>query len=397
MPPTTGATFGDVLTRPVFRELFCTRVLAIGADVLRTVALSTAIFTSTGSAWLAALAFGLSFVPQAFTGVLLGPLADRVRPRLLIGAGYLATGAATGLLGLVAMPTWAALGVVTAIGCLAPAFNGTTGRLMADVLDGDAYVIGRSLMSMAISFAQVAGLAFGGVVVAAAGTSNALLVSGGCLVAMAAAVWLLLPDVPVPAASGSVLRQGLTGARDLLADRRTRALLLAQWLPPVFVVAAESLLVPYALGRGLGPGAAGIMIACVPVGMIVGEAVVARLMAPALRERAVPALVAVLGAPLLGFAFDVPVALACVLLAVSGTGFAFGLGLAAPFRDAVAESRRGQAFALLSAGLMTAQGIGPVLWGAVAEVVPVGHAIAAAGALTVAAALVMRRHPAVRP
>ncbi len=388
---TQRATFGHVLTRPVFRELFFTRTLAIVADVLRTVALSTAIFTSTGSAWLAALAFGLSFVPQAFTGVLLGPLADRVRPRLMIAAGYAATGLATAVLGLVAVPTWAALAVVTAIGCLAPAFNGTTGRLMADVLDGDAYVLGRSLMSMAMSFAQVAGLAFGGVVVAAAGPADALLISAGCLFAAAAGVWLLMPEVPVAGVSGSVVRQGLTGTRELLAERRTRVLLWAQWLPPAFAVGAESLVLPYALSGGLPPSTAGIMIACVPVGMIVGEAAVARLLAPAVRERAVPLLVALLGAPLLGFAFDPPVVVACALLAASGAGFAFGLGLAAPFRDAVPERRRGQAFALLSAGLMTAQGIGPVVWGALADVVAVGDAIAAAGAMTLLTADAVHR------
>jgi predicted MFS family arabinose efflux permease len=390
---TDRATFGHVLTRPVFRELFLTRVVAISADVLRTVALSTAIFTSTGSAWLAALAFGLAFVPQAFTGVLLGPLADRVRPRLMIAAGYAVTGAATGALGLLAAPTWAALAVVTAIGCLGPAFNGTTGRLMADVLDGDAYVLGRSLMSMAISGAQVAGLAVGGLAVAAVGADGTLLLSAGCLLASAAAVWLFLPDVPVAGAAGSVVRQGLAGTRTLLGGARTRALLLVQWLPPSFAVGAESLVLPYALGGGLSPGTAGMMIACVPVGMIAGEWVVARVPAPATRERAVPALIALLGAPLLGFALDPPVALACLLLAASGAGFSFGLGVAAPFRDAVPERRRGQAFALLSAGLMTAQGIGPVVWGALAEVVSPGHAIAVAGAMALLTSAAVHRGP----
>ncbi|MFC5291082.1 MFS transporter [Actinokineospora guangxiensis] len=390
---TPRATFGHVLTRPVFRELFFTRSLAISADVLRTVALSTAIFTSTGSAWLAALAFGLAFVPQAFTGVLLGPLADRVRPRLMIAAGYAATGAATGVLGLVAAPTWAALAVVTAIGCFAPAFNGTTGRLMADVLDGDAYVLGRSLMSMAMSFAQVAGLAFGGLVVAAAGSANALLISAGCLLAAAAAVWFLMPEVPVAGETGSVVRQGIAGARELLGERRTRALLWAQWLPPAFAVGAESLVLPYALGGGLSPGTAGIMIACVPVGMIVGEVAVGRLMTPARRERSVAPLVALLGVPLLGFAVDLPVVVACLLLAASGAGFAYTLGLAAAFRDAVPERRRGQAFALLSAGLMTAQGIGPVVWGGLAEVATAGTAIAAAGLMALLSAIAVHRGP----
>jgi predicted MFS family arabinose efflux permease len=394
MPTTDRVTFGNVLLRPVFRELLATRAIVIAADVLRTVALSTAIFSSTGSTLLAALAFGLAFAPQAFTGVLLGPLADRVRPRTLIVTSYVLTGAATGLLGLVTPPTWVVLTVITLVGCLGPALNGTAGRLMADVLDGDAYVIGRSVMSMAMSFAQLGGLAFGGIAVATLGTSNSLLISAGAVVASAAAARLLLPDLPAVHGSGNVVRQGLAGTRDLLADRTTRVLLLAQWLPPAFAVGAESLVIAYALDRGFTTAAAGLMLASLPIGMIIGEFLVARLLTPDTRRRAVPVLIALLGAPLPGLAFDVPVAVCCVLLALSGAGFAYSLGIAAQFRDAVPQERRGQSFTLLSAGLMTAQGIGPAVWGGLAELIPIGHAIAFAGVCTLLTALALR--PALR-
>ncbi|MFD4636010.1 MFS transporter [Lentzea sp. NPDC058436] len=394
MSTTDRVTFRHVLLRPVFRELLATRAIVITADVLRTVALSTAVFSSTGSPLLAALVFGLAFVPQAFTGVLFGPLADRVRPRTLIVTSYLLTGAATGLLGLVTPPTWVVLTVITLVGCLGPALNGTAGRLMADVLDGDAYVIGRSVMSMAMSCAQLGGLAAGGIAVAAVGTSNALLISAGAVVVSAAAVRLLMPALPAVPGSGNVVREGLSGARRLLADRTTRVLLLAQWLPPAFVVGAESLIISYALARGFTTTAAGLMLAALPVGMIVGEFLVARFLAPDTRRRAVPALIALLGLPLPGLAFDVPVVACCALLAVSGAGFAFSLGIAAQFRDAVPEARRGQSFTLLSAGLMTAQGIGPAVWGGLAELVPIGHAIAFAGVCTVLTAAALR--PALR-
>ena len=43
------ATYRQVLAEPQFRLLFLTRSLAIGADTLRTVALSMLIFAATGS------------------------------------------------------------------------------------------------------------------------------------------------------------------------------------------------------------------------------------------------------------------------------------------------------------------------------------------------------------
>ncbi|MCP3805060.1 MFS transporter [Allokutzneria sp. A3M-2-11 16] len=386
-------TFGHVLTRPVFRELFLARVVTIASDVLRTVALSTAVFHGTGSAWLAALTFGLAFLPQAFTGVLLGPLADRVRPRVLIAGEYLVTGIATALLGWVPMPPWVSLGVITVLGCLAPAFSGAAGRLLAETLDGEAYVLARSLMSMAVSFAQIVGLALGGIAVAVLGPATALSISAACALASAAAIWLLLPDSAPPKATESLVRQGIRGTRQLLADRRVRALLIVQWLPPAFVAGAEGLLVPFALSSGLSTGAAGMMIASLPVGMLVGELAVVKLLSARARERSTPALIALMGLPLLGFALAPSVVPACALLVASGAGFGYVLGVAAPFREAVPEPLLGQAFTLLSAGLMTAQGLGPVLWGALAEHVSVGNAIAVAGAVTLSIAWAYRESP----
>jgi predicted MFS family arabinose efflux permease len=187
------------------------------------------------------------------------------------------------------------------------------------------------------------------------------------------------------------MRLSWAGNRRLLGDAAVRRLLLAQWLPPAFVTAAESLLVPYAAGRGYPAGVPGLLLACVPVGMIAGDVVVGRLVRPATRERLVTALVVVLGAPLLGLIADLPVAVVAALLAVTGTGFAYGLGLQRRFLDVLPAHTRGQAFGLLSSGLMTVQGLGPVVFGLLAEVLPVGTVIGLAGVSTVLTAVAMHR------
>jgi hypothetical protein len=318
--------------------------------------------------------------------------------------------------------------------------------VIAEVLTGDAYVLGRSLSGMASAAAQLAGLAGAGVAVAALGARHALLVSAGCHLVAAVAVRLRLPDLAAPPApalrppapalppsaprpgppaparppsaprpgpppaptrppsapptgslpaparpSRSAVRHSLAGNRRLLADPRVRGLLLAQWLPPAFVTAAESLVVPYAAQRGYPAASAGLLLACVPVGMLAGDVAVGRFVRPATRERLVPWLVAVLGAPLLALAAGPPVTAAAALLAVTGTGFAYVLGLQRAFLEAVPESSRGQAFGLLSSGLMTVQGVGPTVFGALAQVVPAGVAIAVAGAATLVTAWWLRR------
>jgi len=381
----TQATFRQVLAEPVFRTLFLCRALAVGSDTLRTVALSVFVFDRTGSAFLGALTFGIAFLPQVVGGVVIGALPDLVRPRPLITGGYLLEAAGAAVLALAGLPVWACLVLVASIGCLQPVFNGTAGRLTADTLTGDAFVVGRSLFQLAASTAQLAGLAAGGLAVAAVGAQHALLITAVCHLVAALGTRLGMPDLPAPGRDGSrsLLGRSRRVNAQLLRDRTVLRLLFTMWLPPAFVTGAESLLVPYAAVRGFPDGAAGLLLACVPVGMILGNLVVARLLSPATRERAVPVLVALLGLSLLGFAPDLGMVALGALLVVTGFGFGYGIGVQRAFRDAVPAGVRGQAFGLASTGLMTLQGVGPAVFGLLAEVMPVGVAMAAGGVATI--------------
>ena len=430
------ATYAQVLAQPVFRTVFCTRILGIAADTLRMVALSTLIFAATGSPLLAAVAFGIGFVPQAVGVVGLGALADRLRPRGLVVGGYALEASAALTLVVWHPPVAAMLLIVACVALFTPVFAGATNRLIAASLTGDAYVLGRSLATVASSAAQLLGLAVGAAAVALLSPVGALLVTAGAHALAAAWSRVGLPPDPArhepvqgdparhepvqgdsalspaepgpvssPAGPGSVpspaepggagtVRDSWAGTRALLADRPVRTLLLAQWLPPAVVTGAEALLVPYAERGGFPAGAAGALLACSPLGMMLGDVAVARLLAPATRERLVVPLVALLGVPLLAFAAQPRLPVAAVLLILAGAGYAYSLGLQRRFLDAVPEPRRGHAFGLLAAGAMTCQGLGPVLFGLLAEAVSIGAAIALAGATVLALAAALR--PALR-
>jgi hypothetical protein len=139
--------------------------------------------------------------------------------------------------------------------------------------------------------------------------------------------------------------------RALLATPPVRRLLLVHWLPPAFAVGAESLLVVYAQTRGLPPGSGGLLLACLPVGMIIGNLVAGRLLTPSPRH--VAPLILLLGLPFTAFPLNPHPAILAVLAVVSGTGFAYTLGIQQAFLDAVPSLARGQAFGLLSTGLQT--------------------------------------------
>lgn len=383
------ATYRQALASPVFRTVFWTRSLAVGADTLRTMALSVLVFTSTGSALLGAMTFAVSFLPQVVGGVLVGALPDLVRPKILLVGGYLAEAAGATVLALAGLPVWASLVLVAGIACLAPVFNGTAGRLTAESLRGDTFVLGRSLFQLASSVAQLLGLAAGALAVAAAGAEHALLITAGAHLVAALGAGVFLPNLPAPGRIGerALVRRSWNGNRELLADPVVRRILLAMWLPPAFATGAESLLVPYALTRGFGESTPGLLLGCVTVGMFVGNLVMARLVTPANRERLVPVLVAACGASLVPFAFGVGVVAAGLLLAVTGFGFAYALGLQQRFVDAVPAERNGQAFGLMSTGLMTLQGVGPAVFGLLTEAVPVGVSMGLGGLAAVGVAV----------
>jgi len=121
--------------------------------------------------------------------------------------------------------------------------------------------------------------------------------------------------------------------------------------------------------------------------MIAGDFAIGRLLRPAARERLTIPLMTVAGLPLLAFAAGPPLPAAAGLLVLTGIGPAYLLGIQRRFLEAVPAPVLGQAFGLLSTGLMTFQGAGPALFGAITQVTSAGGAITLAGLATIITAL----------
>jgi predicted MFS family arabinose efflux permease len=118
--------------------------------------------------------------------------------------------------------------------------------------------------------------------------------------------------------------------------------MLAQCLPPAFVAGAEGLIAAYSGGHHFAPGWYAVLMGCLPVGMLVGDLMVGRLLRPPTRERLVVPLIALMGLPLVCFAAEPGVGVSSLLLLLCGLGFAYGLGLQRPFLDALSEDGQGQ-------------------------------------------------------
>lgn len=384
------ATYREVFAVRQFRVLFTGYTLFLVGETVRMLALSVLVYAGTGSALLSALAYVSGFLPYALGGTLLLAYADRWPPRAVM-VGYDLLRAAVGaVLALGVLPAPAMLALVFVTGVPSAVASAARTALLPDLLDGDRYVLGRAAFAVAAGGTQVLGFAVGGVLIAAVDATGAMWITVVTCLLSAALIRFRLADHPRRGGTGGT---GVAATwrvnRSLLARPEVRGLLVAQWLPPSLVVGAEGVLVPYAAQAGL-PDAAGLLFTAVAAGMLAGNLVVGRLLAPERRERLAAPLALLLGAPLLGFALSPGPVAAAALLAVSGFGVAYQLSLARRFLDAVPEAARGQAFGLALTGTMTMQGLCAAAGGALGEALPPPAVIALCGAVSLAATLALR-------
>ena len=400
-PADRRATYRSVFAVREFRVMAAAMFMYVLGFQFEILGLSVLIFAQTRSAFWTALAFSAGFAPQALGGALFTALADRLPPRLVIAAGLLIRAVPGLVIGLwPGLPVPAMLAVVAVAATTAPVYSAALSGLLPEVLDGDRYVLARSVFSLTGSATQLAGLGAGGVILAVLPARWLLLAAGAALAANAALTRLgLRPRAARTAKNRSatnsrrgMIRDTLAGHAELLRDRTVRGLLLAQWLPAWFATGAESLIVPYTVARGHPASAAAPLLAAMPAGMLLGDLLAARFCPPAARGRLVFPLVVTMGMPLLALPFRLPLPLAGLALLACGAGFAYQLGLAQPFLDSLPERRRGQGFGLSTTGAMGGQGLTPAMTGALAGVLGASAVMAIAGAATIVTGLALRSH-----
>ncbi|GAB6903646.1 MFS transporter [Kineosporia succinea] len=393
-------TYREVFTTPGFAALFTTTTLTVLGISLQILAFSVVVFETTGSSTWSSAAFAAGFLPGVVGGLLLPSLADRWPARPLIAVGSLVRLGLGLLLAVLASSSSVPAGIaVVALGALLhPLVSAAQSGLLLRLLEGDRYVLGRSLFTMTSMLAQLAGLAVGGLVLQALG-AGAVLVLAAAMHGVALLIsWLGLPSVPAPGSrSPWTPGETLRGYRDLFGHSLVRPLLLLWWTPFALLAGVESLAVSYAGQTQAGGAATAVLMGATPLGALVGTTVVGRLCRPATRERLVPVLLALLGVSLLPLALTPSAPVAAVLMALAGVGLAFETGGQAAFRNALPPGRQALGFGLLGVGLMTGQGLGPLVAGPLADLSSPGTASAVLGLLILLTTPVLLRGAGVSP
>lgn len=376
-------TYGAVFAMGEFRALFAGTSVMVAGKTMEMLALSALVFAATGSPLLTAIAFLAGMLPQALGAATLLSLADRLPSRAFLASWDCVRAAGTVVLATKLLPVWGMLGLVMVIGTVDAVGTAIRNTLVVDVVPEGAYVLGRSLLNMAIGGMQIIGFAIGGGLLAAIGPRASLLTAAALALLCAATYRFGLRRRPPRATGRGSVSATWQGNRALLGDPATRSLLLAQWVPNGLIVGAEALFVPYA------GDSAGALFTAGAAGMLTGDLVIGRWVSPRWRGRLIVPLYVLLAVPYLLFFRQPATWVAAGAIAIASFGYAGNLGIQERFLATVPESLRGQGFGLAGSGILTMQGVAAALTGLVAESIGPASAMAAVAvaSLTVTALL----------
>ncbi|MFG1912502.1 MFS transporter [Kribbella sp. NPDC048928] len=379
-PPRSG--YREVLAVREFRAIFVAHVLSVLGGVLAEVSLAVLVFRRTHSALLTALVFAFGFLPYALSGVTLSGIADRRPPRRVLVTCDLLSAACVAVMAVPALPVPVLFIPRFAVAMISPLFTGTRAASLADILSEDLYVLGRSLIRIVSQSAQVVGYGLGGLALVWLSPRTALCVTTVTFVSSSLLLRLGTRDRPARVTqAGALTRASTRSALALLSDRQIRVLLLMWWVPPMFFVVAEGVAAPFADASGAGTAGFGLFLAAMPAGTVVSETLTATLVAPAARDRLVSPLMTLSLFPMIAFGTHPSLPIAAALMLLTGLCAGYTLGIDRWFVQAVPEGARGQAMSLLGAGMMTLQGVGMTVGGAVATLIPPYLVICTAGLL----------------
>lgn len=386
--PDQPATYRALFASSEFRSLWLAQAISLTGDQLARVAIASLVYAETGSPFLTALVYAVTYLPWLIGGPLLGGLADRYPRRAVMVTCQLASAALVALMVVPGLPLTVLTALLFLVILLESPFLSARASLLVDVLPDDRYVLASAMNQLTVQGSQVLGFAAGGALVLWLGPTDALLLNAASFLVAAALVRYGVRARPAAGAAeelGGSWERVRTGARVVFGDARLRGLVLLAWLAAFWVV-PEGLAAPYAEGS---PTAVGLLLAAQPAGSVLGGLWLSRLVRPKTRLELMGPLAVLSCVPLLAFVANPPLPVAVVLLIVSGIGTTYNLPANAAFMQALPAGRRGQAFGLVSAGLVAGQGLSITAAGAIAEVVQPGLVIAVAGALGLVGALAL--------
>jgi MFS family permease len=389
-------TYRDVLRNSEFRGLVVAQVASEWGDNIARVALASLVLARTDSAFLAVLAFVVSFIPAVFGSALLGGLSDRLPRKVVLIGCDLARAVVIGVLALVAVdgtPVWVLLGLLLVAETFTAPFEAAHRAVVPDVLpDPRECLTGTGLMRILYQVDQVVGIVAAGVVIVLVGERAGLLLDVATFLVSATVLALTLRWRPASrdrSVRSTLVGDFRAGWRLVFDDPSLRALVLLAWSAAVFLIAPEAVALAYARDDGAGPAVGAALMATLPAGAAVGSWLIGR-MDPMRQVRSIIVLAVAACLPLLATSLAPPWQLVMPLWFLSGVAQGFMVPLMTTVNLVTPPAMRGRVNGLAGAGFSTVTAATFLVSGAVADLAT--PAVAVTVAAVVALALVGVAH-----
>ncbi|GAA4856073.1 MFS transporter [Pseudonocardia benzenivorans] len=371
-----------------FRSLWGAELVSAVGDQLARLALAVLVYAQTSSAGLSALVYALTFLPAMLGGILLAGLADRYRRRELMVLVDLLRAGLVVLMAVPWLPLGALCGVLVVVVLLSSVHSAAQAALLPLVLPGERYERGLAVRQITAQAVQLAAFAGGGALLVAVPPRTALLLNAVSFLISGVVLRLGVASrpAPVPPADDgtgprSVVHDGITAIREILADPARRTLLGLVLLVSVYVV-PEAIAAPYASALGNSPFGTGLLMAADPAGSVIGAFAFQRLVPARLRSRLIGVLAVLAGFPLIACVSQPGLWASVVLWVVSGAlSTAFMVQAQALFVRATPDARRGSVVGVAASCLLAAQGVTVFLGGVLADHTGPAMTVAIAGAV----------------
>lgn len=385
-------TYRHVLRHREFRGLVVAQVASELGDHIARVALASLVLTRTDSAFLAVLAFVVSFVPAVFGSALLGAVADRLPRKVVMLGCDLARAVVVGLIALLAVdstPVWVLLALLLVAETFTAPFEAAHRSVVPDVLtDPRECLVGTGLLRTLYQVDQVAGIVAAGVVIVAVGERAGLLLDVASFVVSFGVLALMLRWRPATGAVSETEHRTLLGDfregwRLVFDDPALRALVVLAWGAAVFLIAPEAVALAYARADGADPVVGAALMASLPAGAAIGSMLVARL-DPMRQVNLILPLAVASCAPLLLTSLAPPWYVALPLWFVAGASQGFMVPLMTTVNLVSPPALRGRVNGLAGAGFSTVTAVTFLAAGAVADLATPAVAVTVAAVIGLA-------------
>ncbi len=379
-----------------FRALWWSQIFSVIGDRLALVALTILVFNRSHSPLLTSVAYAAGYVPWVIGALFLSGLADHFPRRNVMVTCDVIRAFLVALMTLPGVPLSVLVLLLFVTTMFAPPFESARAAITPDILEGERYVLGTTVVQTTFRTGLVVGAAVGGITVSFIGARPGLMVDAATFIV--SALFVRFGTMGRPAAAARTDRAGRAptarlrdGFRTVFGDPALLTLVLLGWLVAFYAI-PEGIAAP--LARQLGGGAAltGLVLAASPFGGVLAAPAFSRLISPGRRLRWMGPLAAGACAVLLVIALQPGPVMDLVIFAVSGAFGVYQIAANTAFVERVPNSRRAQAFGLANAGLIVGQGAMFMIAGAADEASSPATVIAVSGGVgTVAAILLAMR------